>query len=168
MYLPFPVRSRPGLVKRCVDEYYHAGAIEVAGPVSTPFLRARALCLVSNCGWTLTVEDFASESKALLPRLFARYTKPPAEAADFTVPEWAYPLCPLCGQLHRECLFASPPSPLLKTFVAKAREDEARAILVAPFSVAAPNWSNLLRASVIMHGHRQLHPNLPSTYLARF
>ena len=42
-----------------------------------------------------------------------------------------------------------PPPPLLNAFVAKARADGARAVVVTPLSVAAPFWNKLLRASVV-------------------
>jgi hypothetical protein len=105
------------------------------------------------CGWPLTVDAFASESNSLLPRLFARYAEPSAEAEDaFTVPSWACSTCPACGALHRETLFAFPPPPLINSFVAKARADGARAVVVTPPSVSAPYWNKLLRASVVPNG----------------
>ena len=76
--------------------------------------------------------------------------EPTAEAADaFTVPDWAYSTCPSCGRRHLETLFAFPPPPLLNAFVAKARADGARAIVVTPLAVSAPYWNKLLRSSVV-------------------
>jgi len=100
----------------------------------------------------LTVDAFASKSNSLLPRFFARYAEPDAEAEDaFTVPDWARSLCPSCDHCHRETLFAFPPASLLNAFVAKARTDGARAIVVTPLSVAASYWNKLLRASVVQN-----------------
>ena len=103
-------------------------------------------------GWTLTVGAFASKSNSLLPRFFARYAEPDAEAEDaFTVPDWARSLCPSSDHSHCETLFAFlPPSPL-NFFVAKARTDGARAIVVTPLAVAASYWNKLLRASVVQN-----------------
>ena len=42
-----------------------------------------------------------------------------------------------------------PPPPLLNAFVAKARADGVRAVVITPLSVAAPFWNKLLRASVV-------------------
>ena len=138
------------LVDEGVDDHSRAGALEVSGPVSTPRVRDLALRLAAACGWTLTVDAFASHSNALLPRFFARYAEPSAEAEDaFTVPDWACSTCPACGLSHRETLFAFPPPQLINAFVAKARADGARAILVTPLSVSAPFWNKLLRASVV-------------------
>ena len=138
------------LVDEGVDGHSRAGALEVAGPVSSALVRAHAHQLASACGWTLTVDAFASESNTLLPRFFARFAEPSAEAEDaFTVPSWACSICPACGTLHRETLFAFPPPPLINAFVAKARADGARAILVTPLAVSAPYWNKLLRASVV-------------------
>ncbi len=119
-------------------------------PVSSPHVRDLALRLAASCGWTLTVDAFASHSHALLPRFFARYAEPSAEVEDaFTVPDWACSTCPTCGLTHRETLFTFLPPPLINVFVTKARADGARAILITPLSVAAPFWNKLLRASVV-------------------
>jgi hypothetical protein len=100
----------------------------------------------------LTVDAFASKSNSLLPRFFARYAEPDAEVEDaFTVPDWARSLCPSCDHCHRETLFAFTPASLLNAFVAKARTDGARAIVVTPLSVAASYWNKLLRASVVQN-----------------
>jgi hypothetical protein len=141
------------LVAEGVDDYSRSGASEVAGPVSSDHVRDQARLLASLCGWTLTVDAFASESNSLLPRFFARYAEPRAEAEDaFTVPSWACSTCPACGALHRETLFAFPPPPLINSFIAKARADGARAVVVTPLSVSAPFWNKLLRASVVPNG----------------
>jgi hypothetical protein len=137
------------LIEEGVDDHSRDGALEVAGYVSSPRVRSRALALAASCGWTLTVDAFASSSNTLLPRFYARYAEPDAEAEDaFAVPNWDSSPCPTCGSRHRETLFAFPPPPLINIFVAKARADGARAILVTPLSVAAPYWNKLLQASV--------------------
>jgi hypothetical protein len=138
------------LVDEGVDDHSRAGALEVAGPVSSARVRDRAIRLAALCGWPMTVDAFASEANTLLPRFFARYAEPRAEFEDaLSVPDWGRSLCPACGAWHRETLFAYPPPPLLNRFVAKARADGARAILVAPLAVSAPYWNKLLRASVV-------------------
>ena len=100
------------LIEEGVDDLSRDRAIEVAGPVSGPLLRQKALQLAKSLGWRLTVDSFASESNSLLPRFFARYAEPSAEAEDaFTVGDWDQSVCPACGLLHRETLFAYPPPP---------------------------------------------------------
>ena len=70
---------------------------------------------------------------------FARYAEPSAESEDaFTVGDWDQLACPKCGRTHRETLFAFPPPALLNRFVAKARADGARAIVVTPSAVSVP------------------------------
>jgi hypothetical protein len=64
-------------------------------------------------------------------------------------PDWDRSACPTCGLVHRETLFAFPPPPLLNAFVAKARADGVRAIVLTPLAVTAPFWSKLLRASIV-------------------
>ena len=138
------------LIDEGVDDLSRSAALEVAGPVSSSRVRERSLRLAAACGWTLTIDAFASESNKFLPRFFARYAEPTAEAADaFTVPDWAYSTCPSCGCRHHETLFAFPPPPLLNAFVAKARADGVRAIVVTPLAVSAPYWNKLLRSSVV-------------------
>jgi hypothetical protein len=107
---------------------------------------------VQALGWTLTVGAFASKSNSLLPRFFARYAEPDAEAEDaFTVPDWARSLCPSSDHSHCETLFAFLPPSLLNFCVAKTRTDGARAIVVTPLAVAASYWNKLLRASVVQN-----------------
>ena len=137
------------LVDEGVDDLSRMGALDIAGPVSSPRVRELSLRLAASCGWKLTVDAFASEANSFLPRFFARYAEPAAEAEDaFTVPDWACSSCPACGNIHRETLFAYPPPPMLNRFVAKARADGASAIVITPLAVAAPFWNKLLRASV--------------------
>ena len=100
----------------------------------------------------MTVGAFASKSNSLLPRFFARYAEPDAETEDaFTVQDWARSLSPSCDHCHRETLFAFIPPSLLHSFVAKARTNGARAIVVAPLADAASYWNKLLRASVVQN-----------------
>jgi hypothetical protein len=142
------------LIAEGIDALSRDTALEVAGPVSGPGLRGRVRTLAATLGWPLTVDAFASASNTLLPRFFARFAEPDAEAEDaFSVGNWDRSLCPCCGQLHRETLFVYPPPALLNRFVAKAREDGCRALVVTPLSVSAPYWNKLLRASVIPGEH---------------
>ncbi len=118
--------------------------------MSSPLVRSHADLLARSLGWELTVDAFASEANSLLPRFFARYAEPRAEAEDaFEVNDWDRSTCPTCGCVHRETLFAFPPAALLNRFVAKARADGIRAVVVTPLAVSAPYWSKLLRASVV-------------------
>jgi hypothetical protein len=54
---------------------------------------------------------------------------------------------PHCGQLHRECAFAFPLRSLLAPFVAKARSDGLRGVIVVPFAPLDPAWPTLAAAS---------------------
>ena len=138
------------LIEEGVDDLSRETAADVAGPVSGTLVRSHALRLAASLGWKLTVDAFASEANSLLPRFFARSAEPRAEAQDaFSVGNWACSTCPACQQSHCEVLFAFPPSALFKSFVAKARSDGIRAVVVTPLAVSAPYWSKLLRASVV-------------------
>ena len=65
-----------------IDDHSRAGALEITGPVSSPYLRERACALARDLGWPITVDAFATEANALVPRFFARYAEPRAEAED--------------------------------------------------------------------------------------
>jgi hypothetical protein len=146
LYLHAPGRV---LVDEGVDEASRSMAQEVAGPVSGPALRNKVQEVAAGLGWDITVDAFASAENALVPRFFARFAEPLAEAVDaFTVPDWACSQCPTCGLWHREVLFAFPPAPLINFFLAKARADGVQAVVVVPLAVNAPYWVRLLRASV--------------------
>ena len=83
----------------------------IAGPVSGPLLREKALQLAHSLGWRLTIDAFASERNSLLPRFFARYAEPSAESEDaFTVGDWDQSARPKCGRTHRETLSAARPA----------------------------------------------------------
>jgi hypothetical protein len=138
------------LIDEGVDDLSRDDALTVTGPSSSPDLRTRAHALAYSLGWVLSVDAFATASNTIVPRFFARYAEPDAEAEDaFTVPDWNSSLCPSCCDTHREVLFAYPPPPLLNRFVAKARADGVRALVLTPLAVSAPYWNKLLRASVV-------------------
>jgi hypothetical protein len=151
------------LMAEGIDGHSREGALAVTSSASGPRLRALAHELAATCGWTITIDAFASECNSLLPRSYARYAEPNAEVEDaFTVPDWDQSVCPACGHIHRETLFAFPPPPMLNAFVAKARADGIRAIVLTPLSVTAPYWNKLLRASVVPNaqGYRRVRNSL--------
>ena len=136
---PVPTRTRDRRIEEGIDKLSRDDTAEVAGPSSSQLVRDHALRLAQEQGWTLTVDAFASESNAVLPRFFARYAEPRAEAEDaFAVNDWDRSTCPACGRCHREALFAFPPTALLNRFIAKAIADGVRSIVVTPLAVSAP------------------------------
>ena len=73
---------------------------------------------------SFTVDLFASADNALVPRFYARYAEPLAEAADaLAQPDLGWSLCLACGRKHREFCFVFPPRAMLSKVVAKARAD---------------------------------------------
>ena len=111
-------------------------------------------------GAPLSLDLFATADNALVPRFFARFPEPLAEGIDaLEQPDWGRPRCPHCGALHRECVFAFPPRALLPAFVAKARADGLRGIVIAPVhalrsGVAGPRIR-------VAHGHCRAEGPLP-------
>ena len=76
-----------------------------------------------------------------------------AELADaLCAPDWAQSLCPICGQTHREVIYAFPPAALVRATVEKACVDRALCVLVVPVAILAPYWSKLLYASALPLG----------------
>ena len=58
LYLHAPGRT---LVEEGVDELSRSGALEVAGPVSSPFLCERVWTLARELDWLLTIDAFCQE-----------------------------------------------------------------------------------------------------------
>lgn len=125
----------------------------VAGPCVSDRLWGRIAEVVGLCGLRITVDLFASESNRRAERYCSRYGEPGSEAVDaLMVPDWGQSLCPCCGRVHREVVYAFPPSGLIKPVVRKAVADAALCVLVVPVAVTAPYWHKLLRASVLPAG----------------
>jgi hypothetical protein len=123
----------------------------VRGPAVSDRLWHAISSAVADAGWgSVTVDAFASESNARAPRFWSRFFEPGSEALDaLCVPDWARSLCPVCGLLHREVIYAFPPSPLVRATVEKACADRALCVLVVPVAILAPHWNKLLAASVL-------------------
>jgi len=137
------------LIDEGVDDSSCPLAQEVAGPASGPLLRESVFTIARGIGWDITVDAFASSKNSLVPRFFARFAEPLAEAEDaFTMEDWACSLCPRCHHWHREVLFVYSQTKLIPCFIAKARADRIRAIVVVPLAVSAPFRASLLKASV--------------------
>jgi len=99
------------------------------------------------------VDLFASSENTLVPRFFSRYPEIASECVDaLSVPDWNASSCPGCGKLHREVVFAFPPMELLPHFMAKARQDEVRGIIITPTAVTGAHWNRLLQASLPSDG----------------
>jgi len=126
------------------------GAIAVSGPACGPALRDIVAKLTERLGWRISFDLFASAGNTVAPRFAARYDEPGAETTNaFTMPDWGHSSCPGCGRMHRETVFAFPPSVLLGACIRKARMDQVRGIFIVPVAVSAPYWSRLLAASLI-------------------
>jgi hypothetical protein len=114
-----------------------------------PPLRTIVTAEAVRLGAPISLDLFATADNTLVPRFFARHPEPLAEAADaLGQPDWGRSRCPACGHSHRECVFAFPPRGLLARFVAKARADGLRGVVVVPFAPSDPAWPTLAAASV--------------------
>ncbi len=88
------------LVDEGINALLRDTAVELVGPVSGPGLRELALSLAVSLRWNLTIYAFATAANTFLPRFFAHYAEPDAEAEDaFSLGNWDCSLYPSCG-LH--------------------------------------------------------------------
>gem|GEM_PF-2417476 len=137
------------LIAEGIDEASRGRALLVAGPACSDVLRHRVHALAARFGWTITVDAFASLCNCIVPRYFSAFAEPDAEAVDaLSVTDWNCSVCPVCGLVHRETLFAFPPASLLRRFLAKAEADGIRAVIIVPFSITSPFWRRLLEAAL--------------------
>mmetsp|Transcript_41415 Transcript_41415/g.86539 ORF Transcript_41415/g.86539 Transcript_41415/m.86539 type:complete len:453 (-) Transcript_41415:58-1416(-) len=143
----------PGVVVKAeapegVDDLSRSAARARRASESTAALRRIVTCEAGRLGEPISLHLFASADNTLVPRFFALYPEPLAEGADaLAQPDWGRSCCPHCGQHHRECAFAFPPWGLLAMFVAKARSDGLRGVIVVPFVPSDPAWPTLAAAS---------------------
>jgi hypothetical protein len=146
-YLP-----APGTVMKAegMDDLSRAVARSIRASASTPALREKVATEAERwLGALLSLDLFATAENALVPRFFARFSEPLAEGIDaLAQPDWGRSRCPHCGTLHRECVLAFPPRALLPAFVAKARADGLRCIVIAPFTPSDLAWPALASASL--------------------
>jgi hypothetical protein len=141
----------PGVVMKAegIDGLSREEAAQRRAAESTVALRALVQAEADRLGETFTVDLFATAENAIVPRFFARHPEPLAEGADALAQlDWGQSTCPHCGQAHREFPFAFPPRALLVRFVAKARADGFRGVVVVPFATSHPTWPTLAAASL--------------------
>ena len=123
----------------------------ILGPAVSDELWHTVQQVAEDAGWgRVTVDAFATESNARVPRFWSRFPEPGAEAIDaLCVSDWACSPCPVCGSAHREVIYAFPPDTLVRATVEKARADRGLCILVVPVGILHPHWNSLLAASVL-------------------
>ena len=119
------------------------------GPAVSPSLWSQICSALAIIGWRVTVDAFATESNRCVARFWSRFGEPGSEAVDaLSVPDWRHSACPHCAGLHREIVYAFPPSSLIRPAIRKAIADAARVVLVVPVAVTAPVWSKLVSCSL--------------------
>jgi hypothetical protein len=141
----------PGTVMKAegVDDLSRDVAAGRRDSESLSALRAVVRAEAAHFDSPISLDLFAAAENTLVPRFFARYPEPAAEAADaLAQPDWGRSLCPHCSRWHRETVFAFPPLPLLASTLAKARADGARGVFVVPFTPSHPTWPVLEAASL--------------------
>jgi hypothetical protein len=152
----------PGTVMKAegVDDLSRAVARSIRASTSTLALRERVAAEAERwLGAPLSPDLFATADNALVPRFFSRFPEPLAEGVNaLAQPDWGRSRCPHCGALHQECLFAFPPRALLPAFVAKARADGLRGIVIAPFTSGSGGGRGEAIRNIYYHSDRQLPP----------
>ena len=141
------------LMAEGIDAASREGAEAELGPACGPALRTAIHDTAARLGWSVSVDLFATASNAVVPRYFSRYPEPSSEAVGaFTSPSWNASTCPACSLCHRETFFAFPPTHLLPDFIAKARADGARGLVLTPTAVTSDHWGSLIRSAVPFDG----------------
>jgi hypothetical protein len=141
----------PGTVMKSegIDHLSREVAAERRALESTSALRELVLQEAQRLGGAISIDLFATAENTLVPRFYARFPEHLAEGADaLAQPDWGASSCPHCLRMHRETAFAFPPRPLLDRFLAKARADGLRGVLVIPFTTSSPVWPSIMAASL--------------------
>ena len=141
----------PGEVLKAegVDDLSRSVAQDRRASESLPALRRIVASETARLGMAISLDLFAASDNTLVPRFYARYPEPLAEAADALAQlDWGRSLCPHCQRLHRECVFVFPPRRMLPAVIAKARADGLRGVFVVPFTPSDPSWPTLVAASL--------------------
>jgi hypothetical protein len=141
VFLPFPpppsvfVLGRPGSDPDDTDE-------------SSPSLRKLLFALARGQGSEISLDVFASERSALVPRFFSAEPSSAAEGTDaFCQPSWGFTRCQGCGLLHSEFVALTPPHDRVAEALRKAKCDEAVGVMVVPYQCTAPWWPLAMGAS---------------------
>ncbi len=138
----------PGVKAGGVDDLSRSAARARLASESTAALRQIVTAEAERLGDLISLDLFATSDNTLVPWFFARYPEPLAEGADALAQlDWGQSRCPHCGRLHHECAYAFPPRGLLEAFVAKARSDGLRGVIVVPFAPSDSAWPTLAAAS---------------------
>jgi hypothetical protein len=130
-------------------------------------MRQQIQSMLSEAGWSLTVDLFAAKSNAVCRRYFSRFFDEGCEIVDaFTAPSWRYRRCSHCSSAglpvwHSEVGLAFLPLGLpLALFVQKARADGFKGVVVTPAFSTSEAWKSLWSARVVSiknHSKRFAH-----------
>ena len=140
MYLHVPGTR---MIEEGVDGASRDGAKRIVGPSCSPSARAKIGEFLQKHNWTVTIDLFAANCNALVPRFASWTDEPDSEVVDaFTVSSWNQSKC-VCGRMHRETCFIFPPMGLERTVVRRARSDGVKAVFVVPTAYKAGFWMAL-------------------------
>ena len=74
-----------------------------------------------------------------------QWPEPATEAVDALAQEnWGQSFCTHCACMQPEFVFLYPPSDLVRAALQKARQDQARGVMVVPYAPAATWWPAIL------------------------
>ena len=145
LYLHVPGTT---LVAEHVDSASRDDAADRQGPACSLSLAQLIHEFAHSLGWRISVDRFASECNALVPRFNSADPEPSSEHHNaLTHPDWNTSVCPCCAQPAREVNFLFPPAHLVLPALNKLRADGARAILVLPYNRRAMHWDTLHQAA---------------------
>jgi hypothetical protein len=112
---------------------------------SAPALRTRAHALAQSMGSAFTLDLFATELNALTPRYYSQWPELTTEAVDaLAQADWGQSFCTQCACMQPEFVFLYPPFGLVRAALQKARQDQARGVMVVPYAPTATWWPAIL------------------------
>ena len=128
---------------------------------SAPALRTQALALAQNTGSAFTLDLFATERNALTPRYYSQWPELTSEAVDaLAQADWGQSFCKQCASMQTEFVFLYPPFGLVRIALQKARQDQARGVLVVPYAPTATWWPAILPPPSARNPTRSQPPRL--------
>jgi hypothetical protein len=146
------------LMAEGIDAASRAGAEAERGPACGPALRDTIGAVAARLGWSISIDLFATAENAVVPASSAATPSPARKRPTRSRRQAGTPppARPALAAIGSEVFFAFPPVALLPQFIAKARADGARGLVLTPTAVTGDHWGCLLRDSLAIDGRPYL------------
>lgn len=136
------------IIDEGVDAASRSGVASILGPACAPSLRALIARVEVALSRRITVDLFASNCNALVPRFYSMYAQPGSCGVDALVqPSWSQYSCAVCSSVHSEFVFLFPPAGMEGLATRKARADATCGLALVPKDESTIAWQ-VLRAAM--------------------